>query len=123
MSLPMPLNISYQLDIPLILPPNDLLEFNTNHLAQGLQPDESELPNESAAPSTSAAPSLPEFNQAAMEMLQSMGFPLVRCQKALLATGNESGEAAMEWLFGHMEDPDIDEPIQLGGGAGAGCVS
>lgn len=55
-------------------------------------------------------------------MLQGMGFPLIRCQKALLATGNESGEAAMEWLFGHMEDPDIDEPIQLGGG-GASAAS
>jgi ubiquitin carboxyl-terminal hydrolase 5/13 len=111
-----------QLDIPLILPSNDLLDFNINQLGQGLQPDESELPNESAAPLASAEPSLPEFNQGALEMLQSMGFPLVRCQKALLATGNESGEAAMEWLFGHMEDPDIDEPIQLGGGASAGYV-
>ena len=34
-----------------------------------------------------------------------MGFPLVRCQKALLATGNSDPEAAMEWLFAHMEDP------------------
>ena len=33
-----------------------------------------------------------------------MGFPLVRCQKALLATGNSDVEAAMEWLFAHMED-------------------
>ena len=73
-----------------------------------------------------------------------MGFPLVRCQKALLATGNSDPEAAMEWLFAHMEDPgavvlppsvhsnskthtplivDIDEPIVIqssGAGAGAG---
>ena len=34
-----------------------------------------------------------------------MGFPLIRCQKALLATGNSDPEAAMEWLFAHMEDP------------------
>lgn len=33
-----------------------------------------------------------------------MGFPLIRCQKALLATGNSDPEAAMEWLFAHMED-------------------
>jgi ubiquitin carboxyl-terminal hydrolase 5/13 len=38
-------------------------------------------------------------------MLEGMGFPLIRCQKALLATGNSDGEAAMEWLFAHMEDP------------------
>jgi ubiquitin carboxyl-terminal hydrolase 5/13 len=60
-----------------------------------------------------------------------MGFPTIRCQKALLATGNSDAEAAMEWLFAHMEDPgssppldtsceltdvsDIDSPIQTTG--------
>ena len=70
-----------------------------------------------------------------MTQLEGMGFPTIRCQKALLATGNSDPEAAMEWLFGHMEDPgkldisdlifpyddddsnlfdvDIDSPIQL----------
>lgn len=48
---------------------------------------------------------VPEFNQAALAQLEAMGFPLVRCQKALLATGNSDPEAAMEWLFAHMEDP------------------
>jgi len=52
-----------------------------------------------------AEPALPEFNQAALAQLEAMGFPLVRCQKALLATGNSDPEAAMEWLFAHMEDP------------------
>jgi ubiquitin carboxyl-terminal hydrolase 5/13 len=74
---------------------------------------------------------LPQFNEAALAQLQGMGFPLVRCQKALLATGNNNAEAAMEWLFMHMDDPgslifflgctkrsktgpalDIDAPIQ-----------
>jgi ubiquitin carboxyl-terminal hydrolase 5/13 len=40
-----------------------------------------------------------------MAQLQGMGFPEMRCKKALLATGNSDPEAAMEWLFGHMEDP------------------
>jgi len=48
--------------------------------------------------------SLPAFSQEALEQLLAMGFPLVRCQKALLATGNASAEAAMEWLFAHMDD-------------------
>jgi UBA/TS-N domain len=52
-----------------------------------------------------AEPALPEFNQAALAQLEAMGFPQVRCQKALLATGNSDPEAAMEWLFAHMEDP------------------
>ena len=54
-----------------------------------------------------------------MAQLEGMGFPTVRCQKALLATGNADAEAAMEWLFAHMDDPDIDAPIAVGG-AGAG---
>ena len=49
--------------------------------------------------------SLPQFNEAAMAQLEAMGFPTIRCQKALLATGNQDPETAMEWLFGHMDDP------------------
>lgn len=71
------------------------------YLGKGLQPGEEELPN---APSGSA-PSLPQFDAEAMIQLEDMGFPPVRCQKALLATGNSGAEAAMEWLFNHMEDP------------------
>ena len=55
----------------------------------------------------SAAPATPEFNADALAALEGMGFPTIRCQKALLATGNSSADAAMEWLFGHMEDPGM----------------
>lgn len=47
----------------------------------------------------------PEFNEDFVNQLEAMGFPLIRCQRALLATGNSSAEAAMEWLFAHMDDP------------------
>lgn len=46
-----------------------------------------------------------------MATLTGMGFPEARCQKALLATGNSDADAAMNWLFQHMEDTDIDDPI------------
>ena len=62
----------------------------------------SSLTNANGSP---AEQPLPEFNQAALAQLEAMGFPPVRCQKALLATGNSDPEAAMEWLFAHMEDP------------------
>ena len=65
---------------------------------------------------TVAAPGLPQFNEVAMAQLEAMGFPTVRCQKALLATGNSDPEAAMEWLFAHMEDsgtdPLLDSPVK-----------
>ncbi|KAF8557222.1 ubiquitinyl hydrolase [Imleria badia] len=98
-----------KLDIPIILPEGDLVL--DDYLGKGLQAGEVELPDGSS----SSAPSLPQFDAEAMAQLEGMGFPPVRCQKALLATGNAGAEAAMEWLFNHMEDPDIDEPIQLGG--------
>ncbi|KAJ6624496.1 hypothetical protein B0H10DRAFT_2006189 [Mycena sp. CBHHK59/15] len=102
-----------KLEIPLILPDGDELLFNARHLGQGLQPNETELPSNALA---SAAP---QFDAGAMAQLEGMGFPTNRCQKALLATGNASAEVAMEWLFAHMDDPDIDAPIQLqSGGAG-----
>lgn len=45
-----------------------------------------------------------------MAQLSAMGFSEIRCQKALLATGNADAEAAMEWLFMHMEDPGNISP-------------
>ena len=106
-------------DIPVILPPDDELVFTDRHLGRGLQGSETELPNESAGGKEGAlhyfpfsklifcnvVSSLPQFNEAAMAQLEAMGFPTIRCQKALLATGNQDPEAAMDWLFGHMEDP------------------
>ncbi|KAI0827832.1 hypothetical protein BC628DRAFT_119025 [Trametes gibbosa] len=73
------------------------------YLGRGLQLNESELPNDDAA----AAPGVLQFNEAAMAQLEAMGFPTIRCQTALLATGNNDPEAAMEWFFAHMEDPDM----------------
>jgi len=98
-----------KLDIPVILPAGDILDLD-RYLGRGLQPGEEKLPEDQEA-----APSLPDFNPAAMAQLEGMGFPTIRCQKALLATGNSDAEAAMEWLFAHMEDPDIDAPIKLTG--------
>lgn len=54
--------------------------------------------------SSGSSSGLPEWNASAMAMLEGMGFPPVRCHRALLATGNSDGEAAMEWLFAHMDD-------------------
>jgi ubiquitin carboxyl-terminal hydrolase 5/13 len=55
-------------------------------------------------------------NSTALNQLESMGFPRNRCLKALHATGNSDADAAMTWLFSHMEDPDIDDPLIIDGG-------
>lgn len=63
------------------------------------------MDNEIDLPGDEISGSSVEFNEDALQQLEAMGFPLVRCQKALLATGNADAEAAMNWLFAHMEDP------------------
>ncbi|KAK6359836.1 hypothetical protein TWF696_000970 [Orbilia brochopaga] len=61
-------------------------------------------------------------NAAAMSQLEGMGFPMARCEKALYHTGNADAEAAMNWLFQHMEDPDIDAPLVVTGAPGAAAA-
>ena len=52
-----------------------------------------------------------------------MGFPENRCKRALLNTGNNGAEIAMNWLFEHMEDPGIDDPLPAPGGGDSAQVS
>ena len=112
-----------KLEIPVLVDaarPTDLSAY----LSPGPTADEDLLPDDADA---SAAPPF-EPNEAARAQLEAMGFPRVRCEKALHATGNADAEAAAGWLFAHMEDPDIDAPVTLtdpsagagGGGAGGG---
>lgn len=93
-----------KLDIP-VLVDDKVLDFSC-YLAGEHDVSEQELPDveESAA-------FVP--NAGVLDQLLAMGFPSVRCEKALHATGNEDPEAAMNWLFAHMEDSDIDEPLVL----------
>lgn len=114
-------------EVPLIVP-SEGLQLD-KYLGHGLQPGETELPKGDEA--EQAAASIPAVDASAMAQLVGMGFPEVRAQKALLATGNTSdAEVAMNWLFQHMEDAgeqcreesmkkhltilyaDIDEPIK-----------
>ena len=75
----------------------------------GQQASEETLPEDTAdlKPTFSA-------NNAAVHQLEGMGFPRNRCEKALHATGNSDANTAMEWLFAHMEDPNIDAPLDMG---------
>lgn len=105
-----------KLDIPVLVSENPL--SLDRYMSQGLQPGEDLLPDE--AQTGSSKKFMPDV--AALGQLEGMGFPRVRCEKALKATGNADAEAAMNWLFAHMDDPDIDEPVELyhshGNGAG-----
>lgn len=100
-----------KLDIPVVVSdePFDLDQY----MSKGPTDNEQLLPEDTLPSGASAfAP-----NEIALGQLEAMGFPRVRCEKALHATGNTDADAAMNWLFAHMEDPDIDEPLNLGGAA------
>ncbi|KAI9772111.1 MAG: hypothetical protein M1840_001399 [Geoglossum simile] len=97
-----------KLDVPVVV--GDEPYTLDQYRSPGLQPDEELLPEDVGTFSK------PNFipNEAAMSQLEGMGFPRVRSEKALHATGNNDAEAAMNWLFAHMEDPDIDIPVAIG---------
>lgn len=111
--------VPQKVDVPVLVPIDEDLVLD-KYLGTGKRSDEIELPEDSEKKAEIKL----TFDTAAMSQLTSMGFPEVRCQRALLATGNTGdAEAAMNWLFSHMEDPDIDDPIDMSAGAMTGQKS
>lgn len=110
-----------KLDVPVIVDdePLSLDAYKSKGLSKGEEP----LPDdvEMGAAGGSSGKWVP--NEAALSMLEAMGFPRVRCEKALHATGNEDPEAASNWLFSHMEDPDIDDPVDFNAGSGGNAAA
>lgn len=103
-----------KLDVPVVVGDEPFLL--DSYISKGPAPNEEILPEDAEPSATGFA-----ANEAAMADLEAMGFPRARCEKALYKTGNTDSESAMNWLFQHMEDPDIDEPLVVdqpkGGGA------
>ena len=94
-----------KLDIPVVITdePLDLSAYKS----AGLQESEDLLPEEMESTAKAGFTA----DAVALGQLEAMGFPRVRCEKALHATGNADADTAMTWLFSHMDDPDIDTPI------------
>ncbi|KAH7410292.1 ubiquitin carboxyl-terminal hydrolase 14 [Phaeosphaeria sp. MPI-PUGE-AT-0046c] len=105
-------------DVPVIVN-DDAFSFDA-YKSKGLTDDEELLPDD-ADTGSSLNKWVP--NEAALAMLEAMGFPRNRCEKALNATGNEDPEAASNWLFAHMDDPDIDEPANFDAGGASAAAS
>ncbi|KAJ2201881.1 ubiquitin C-terminal hydrolase Ubp14, partial [Coemansia sp. RSA 518] len=74
----------------------------------GLQLGEEALPETDDQPPTDEQPE--PVDESVVALLESMGFPRVRCVKAVKKTGNTGAEPAMNWIFEHMDDADIDAP-------------
>lgn len=106
--------VPVKIDVPVIVPDGPFLL--DGYISKGLQPHEEQLPDE---PDTPAPAFVPEAT--ALAQLEGMGFPRNRAEKALHATGNSDANAAMEWLFAHLDDDDIDAPLDIGAGADGGA--
>lgn len=112
--------VPVKVDVPVIV--DDAPFLLDEYLSQGQQPDEVLLPEDAAASSSSGAPAF-VADAEAVAQLEAMGFPRVRCDKALHATGNSDANAATEWLFSHMDDADIDEPLVLASASSAALTA
>ncbi|KAI8921585.1 hypothetical protein BC831DRAFT_476413 [Entophlyctis helioformis] len=102
--------LNVNIEVPLTL---DLSEFRST----GKQDHEELLPEDA---SQKAGPAV---DQGALDTLIGMGFPEIRCKRAIIKTGNNGADVAMNWLFEHMEDPDIDAPLEEAGASGEPAVS
>lgn len=97
-----PVKLDVEVDTPAEI---DLDEFR----AKGLQEGEKELPKDSN--NNSSATNKPQPDESLVLQLESMGFSRNACIIAVLAVNNSNIDAASNWLFSHLEDPDINDPI------------
>lgn len=92
-----PKKLDVYIDVP------DIIDIS--HMrSKGLQPGEELLPE-------TTDEDMPLADESIVAQLTSMGFNHLHCQKAAINTSNTGVEEAMNWLFAHMEDPDINTPM------------
>uniref|UniRef100_A0A8C0XZI6 Ubiquitin carboxyl-terminal hydrolase n=1 Tax=Cyprinus carpio carpio TaxID=630221 RepID=A0A8C0XZI6_CYPCA len=107
-----------KLDVSIDVP--DTLDLSSLR-AMGQQPGEELLPE--VAPLPLVTPDVevkaPVLDDSTVSQLCEMGFPLEACRKAVYYTGNTGIDAAMNWVMGHMEDPDFSAPLVLPGSSSA----
>eukprot|EP00455_Lapot_gusevi_P051951 TRINITY_DN7850_c0_g1_i3.p1 TRINITY_DN7850_c0_g1~~TRINITY_DN7850_c0_g1_i3.p1 ORF type:complete len:827 (+),score=318.13 TRINITY_DN7850_c0_g1_i3:228-2483(+) len=82
----------------------------------GLQPHEQPMPEQGGG---AAAPAGPVADDALVQQLMGMGFSQNACTRAALAVNNVGLEDAANWLFSHMEDADLNDPLPAAGAAAA----
>ncbi|CAI4037297.1 hypothetical protein SMKI_02G1670 [Saccharomyces mikatae IFO 1815] len=98
-----PVKTSNELLLPGLSDRDDVLDVSS-FLSQGFNPQIEELLPEEDEDHTNFTP-----NQCSISQLLEMGFTQNASVRALFNTGNQDAESAMNWLFQHMDDPDLNE--------------
>jgi ubiquitin carboxyl-terminal hydrolase 5/13 len=94
-----------------------LLDLEALRAPGGLQPGEELLAEPPAAAAAGArgargaAPAAFTPDADMLVMLQGMGFSENACKRALRAVQNAGLEQASDWLMGHMDDADFNDPL------------
>ncbi|CAD5207649.1 unnamed protein product [Bursaphelenchus okinawaensis] len=98
-----------KLDLDVIVP--DTLDL-TPYRFEGQKPDEELLPDSIKVPviDTSVPTVDVQVNENYVREVMNLGFTRNACERAVFETKNAGPDAAAEWLFGHCEDPDINDP-------------
>ncbi|XP_061770831.1 ubiquitin carboxyl-terminal hydrolase 5 isoform X3 [Nerophis ophidion] len=108
-----------KLDVSIDVP--DTLDLSALRAA-GQQPGEELLPE--VAPPPLMTPDVevkaPVLDDSTVCQLCDMGFPMEACRKAVYYTGNTGIDAAMNWVMGHLDDPDFSAPLILPGCSSGG---
>lgn len=100
-----PVKTSNELSLPGLIDRDDMLDVSS-YLSQGFDPQtENLLPDEDENRSSFTP------NQCSISQLIEMGFTQNASVRALFNTGNQDAESAMNWLFQHMDDPDLNDPF------------
>jgi len=75
------------------------------------------IPRTDPISTTGATGASDPVNELLLQQLMDMGFPRNRAEKALKLTGGTNVDKAMDWIFNHMDDTDIDanDGKRLGG--------
>ncbi|CAF1332154.1 unnamed protein product [Adineta steineri] len=98
-----------KLDVSMEIP--DEIDLNSLR-AKGFQHGETPMPDDDEPIAQTTTKSNEEINEVLLQQLMDMGFSIEACKKALLTTGNNNIEAAMNWVFEHQSDPDFNEPYK-----------
>lgn len=93
---------SVKLDVAVEVP--DLLDLSAMR-STGLQPNEELLPElDKEVPA-------PPMDEAVIQQLADMGFPIEACKRAIFFTMNSGLEPATQWIMEHMGDADFSAPF------------